>query len=67
MNRIKDLRMRSGYTQEDLARIMDVSHVSVHGWEAGRNDPTWQNILKLSEIFAVSIIYLMGVDDKGEE
>lgn len=63
MNHIKDLRMKSGYTQEDLARIMDVSHVSVHGWGTGRHDPTWQNILKLKEVFSVSIGYLMGVED----
>lgn len=63
MNHIKDLRMKSGYTQEDLARIMDVSHVSVHGWETGRRDQTWQNILKLKEVFSVSIGYLMGVED----
>jgi DNA-binding transcriptional regulator YiaG len=37
---VKALRTRLGLSRERLARILNVSAVSVANWEAGRNRPS---------------------------
>lgn len=36
---IKELRAKYDYTQEDLARLLDVSIETVRKWEQGINNP----------------------------
>lgn len=61
MNCIRELRDKRGYTQEDLARLLSVSYVSVIHWEAGTRDPNWKHILQLSEVLGVDVYEVMGV------
>ena len=60
--RIKDLREKSGMTQSDLARNLELTRSSVNAWEMGLSVPSTQYIVELSKIFEVSTDYILGID-----
>lgn len=58
--RIKKLRIKNKYTQEQLAEKVGVTPTGVSYWESGKSIPNFDTLKKLSEIFNVSIDYLTG-------
>lgn len=60
------LRKESGYTQLDLAEKVRVSRQAISKWETGRALPSAENLKYLSELFGVSVDYLLS-DDMTEE
>ncbi len=60
--RIYNLRTERNLSQGDLAELLDVSRQSVSKWETGTASPDLDKIIKLSEIFGISIDELV----KGE-
>ena len=52
-------RKKNGWSQEDLAEMLDVSRQSVSKWESAQSAPDLQKILKLAELFNVSTDYLL--------
>ncbi len=52
-SRIKKARVKSGISQAELARRMDISRASVSIWESGGN-VSQENILKLSNLLRVT-------------
>lgn len=61
--RIKELRLKSGISQAELARKLQVTRSSVNAWEMGLNIPTTQYIVELSKLFNVSSDYILGLDN----
>ena len=61
--RLKNLRNEKDISQEELARLLNVSRTSVTNYELGRNEASAQVLNKLSEIFNCSIDYLLGKTD----
>lgn len=57
--KLKENRMLLGLSQEQLADKLAVSHQTVSKWETGVSMPDLENIVKLSELFEVSIDYLL--------
>lgn len=62
-NNIAVLRKQKNFTQEQLAEFCDVSRQAVTKWEAGISEPTIEKLVKLAEIFQVSLDELI----KGHE
>lgn len=58
--RLKFLREKNGYTQSELAEILHISNSSVCNYEAGKNSPSIEMLIRVAEIFDVSIDYLIG-------
>ncbi len=52
---IKFLRKKFGYTQETFANAVGIKRSLVGAYEEGRADPRLNNLLKMSEIFNVSV------------
>ena len=52
---IKELRTEKGYTQARLAQLLNIYDRTVSKYECGRGIPDIDILLKLSEIFEVSI------------
>ena len=50
---IKNCRMNSGYTQEKLSSLMNVSRQTVSNWETGRFKPDPDMAKQLSELFGL--------------
>ena len=47
--RIKEARLKKGYTQSDLGNLLNVSKVSICGYERGTGTPTLDIFNKLTE------------------
>ena len=56
------LRKESGYTQLDLAEKVRVSRQAISKWETGRALPSAEKLKYLSELFGVSVDYLLNDD-----
>ena len=52
---IRDLREERGYTQEQVAEAVGVTFQAVSAWERDEYKPETDNLLKLAEIFDVSV------------
>lgn len=63
MNIFKDLRKKKGLTQVELAKLLNVQQTTVSKWEVGRAVPDYPVLLKLAELFGVSVDYLLGRED----
>ncbi len=60
MNTVKELRLHKGLSQQELADLCDVHQTAVSQWEKGRTEPDRSTLILLSEIFGVSVDYLIG-------
>lgn len=63
--RIKKERKRKGYTQEQLGAVLNVSKVSVCGYENGTRTPTIETFLDIVKTLNVDPNYLLGRDIKA--
>lgn len=60
-NIIKKLREEKGMLQKDLAKKLDISSSTVGMYEQGRREPDIETLKKLTEIFNVTMEYLLGL------
>ena len=58
-DKLIELRKRNGWSQEELAEMLDVSRQSISKWESAQSVPDMARILRLSEIFGVSTDFLL--------
>ena len=56
------LRTQAGMTQEQLAEILSVSRQSVSKWESGASFPEMETLLRLCDLFTVSMDTLLRGD-----
>lgn len=61
-NRIRELRETRKMTQLRLSIELEVSQETISAYENGKHFPAYQSLVRLSELFGVSIDYLMGRD-----
>ncbi len=68
-NTLKTLRHEKGITQSRLAELLNISPQSVSKWETDLGYPDLTLLIPLSDIFGVSIDYLLGkhVNTKADE
>lgn len=64
--RIRELRLERGLTQEEVGEIIGVKRYSVYSYEKGRACPEMKGLVALAEYFDVSMDYLAGRTDKRE-
>lgn len=67
MNRIKLLRKKNNWTQDELGNMLQVQKAAISKYETGTIPLTDETILKLSQIFNVSTDYLLGRDEKEQK
>jgi transcriptional regulator with XRE-family HTH domain len=61
-NRIKQFRLKSKLTQQQLAELMDVTRQAVTRWESGTVEPSTENLISLAQIFDCSVDELICND-----
>lgn len=59
---ISFLRKRKHISQADLANELEVKRSSLSGYELGNSEPNFENLLKFSDFFKISIDKLLKVD-----
>lgn len=57
---LKELREKKGFTQKQLAEALYLSKTAVSQYENGTHTPSIETLIKLADIFDVSIDYLLG-------
>ena len=62
-NRLRVLRAERGWTQQDLARRLDVSRQAVNAIETGKHDPSLPLAFRLAKVFQLPIEDLFDPDD----
>lgn len=60
MNIIRELRIRAGMQQKELAIAAGVSRPTVSEWEHNKKDPSGDRLKRLSEIFGVDPGVILG-------
>lgn len=61
------LRKQMGLSQEELASQITVSRQSISKWELNESIPDTENMVQISDIFNVSIDYLLKEEVDSEE
>lgn len=60
MTRLRECRENAGLSQKYVALTLGVAAPSVANWERGKTNPTQENILKLADLYRVTVDYLLG-------
>lgn len=66
MNRVKELRLRAGIQQKEIAMAIGVSRPTVSEWEHQKKDPSGERLKNLASFFGVStavVLCLSPVED----
>ena len=63
-NRIKELRLKAGLTQEQLAKEVEITRQAISQYEKTNRQPKVEIAQKLADYFNVSVPYLQGIDDE---
>lgn len=59
---LKEARVKENLTQEDLAEQLGVSRQTISSWENGKSYPDIASIIKISDIFHISLDKLLKED-----
>ena len=61
-DKIKNARIQKGYTQEQVAENLLVSRQTISNWENGKSLPDIMSIIKMSELYELSLDEMMKGD-----
>lgn len=62
-NRIRELRRENHMSQIHLSIELEVAQETVSAYENGKHYPSFQSLVKMSNLFNVPIDYIMGLSD----
>ncbi len=62
--RLRELRLESNYTQEEIAKKIGLKKASYGAYERSLNTPDAFTLLELAKIFSVTTDYLLGASDE---
>ena len=62
-DRLKELRIEAGLSQDQLAKQVGLTHTAIGLWEQNKRVPNLDAVISLAQYFGVSIDYLAGLED----
>lgn len=65
--KLKDARMRSGFTQESVAEKVNVSRQTISNWENEKSYSDIISVIELSNLYSISLDELLKGDKKMME
>ena len=66
-DKLLDLRKKKGWSQEELGYKLDVSRQTISKWESGQTTPELEKLVKLSEIFEITVDELIKDNNECQE
>ena len=60
MNIVRELRIKKGVQQKELALELGISSAAVSNWEKGKSDPSGERLKKLADYFGVDEYVILG-------
>ena len=61
--RLRSMRIKRQYTQQQMADFIDVALRTYQGYEGETRCPSFDTLVRLSDILNVSLDYLFGRDE----
>ena len=61
--RLKERRSYEGYTQQNVADILQVQRATYAGWETGKDIMPLRQLYKIANSYQISLDYLTGLSD----
>jgi transcriptional regulator with XRE-family HTH domain len=61
--RLKQLRDEINLTQEELAKLLNLSRGTYAHYELGKRQPDYDTLMSIANFFEVSVDYLLGNSD----
>ena len=61
-NMLKKLRAKHAMSQKELADLLGITQQAVAKWEAEKSEPDSATLVKIAEIFEISVDELLGRD-----
>lgn len=65
--KLKNARIQSGMTQENVAEKLNVSRQTISNWENEKSYPDIINVIELSNLYSISLDVLLKGDEKMME
>lgn len=63
----KELRTKSGLTQQEMAEKLDISRSSIGMYENGEREPGFELLETIADYFNVDMNYLLGKKDSSRQ
>lgn len=60
---LKALRKLHGYSQKELAEKLHYGSSTISNYESGHNQPSLEDLVRLTRVFSVSADCLLGIED----
>ena len=67
MSRLRECRENAKLSQKYVAITLGIASPSVANWERGKTRPSNENVVKLADLYGVSVDYLLGRTDNPNE
>ncbi|MBQ8295029.1 MAG: helix-turn-helix transcriptional regulator [Clostridia bacterium] len=64
--KIKELRKEAGFTQKQMAKMLNKSETGYASWEQCLAEPSVNDLRTLCRIFGISADDLLGLEDETE-
>ena len=64
--RLKELRVKFGFSQRDVARYLSMSPSIVSSYETGERTPSVEVLLDLADLYHCTTDYLLGKEQSGK-
>lgn len=62
-NKLKDLRLKSGYSQKDVYEHFQIPQSTFSSWEVGKSEPSGEMLLKLCEFYKCDMTKKFSSED----
>lgn len=64
MSKLREERIKHGYTLKQIGSMIGVSEASVSLYETGKREPSNDTLKFLADLYGVSVDYLLGREDR---
>jgi transcriptional regulator with XRE-family HTH domain len=58
-NNLRKIRLSFGFKQAQIAQILNISRPTLSNWERGVAQPSLEQLIQLSNVYSVSIDYIL--------
>lgn len=63
--KLQQARKAAGYTQRQVAEILNMKQTTIASYEVGRTQPDIETLGKLADFYAVSVDWLIGTQGRN--
>ena len=64
--RLKEVRKACGLRQQDVAEKTGINVITLSGYELARSEPNMEALVRLADVYRVTLDYLMCRTDKKD-